>query len=100
MTNFYLVGKNFKSNGKLYERGTVITVPSEIRRFVLKVREGKILYIDLENQRSAYKFDILVQKYGLDKKAILAAANIPKANKAKSSRKRTNSKSNGESIVE
>ena len=73
---FDLVIKPFKSNGVLYERGTVITDPSLIRRYILKLREGKILQVDLDNEQLKYKFDILVQKYHLDKDKILAAAGL------------------------
>src|SRR5699024_4488873 len=73
---FDLVIKPFKSNGVLYERGTVITDPSLIRRYILKLREGKILQVDLDNEQLKYKFDILVQKYNLDKDKILAAAGL------------------------
>lgn len=98
MTNFFLVGKNFKSNGQLFERGTVITDPSLVRKFVLKVREGKIIHVDLDNERSAYKFEMLVLKYNLDKDAILAAVNIPTAPKKAKSKKRT-SKTNEDNIL-
>ena len=73
---FDLVIKPFKSNGVLYERGSVITDPSLIRRYILKLREGKILQVDLDNEQLKYKFDILVQKYHLDKDKILAAAGL------------------------
>lgn len=73
---FDLVIRPFKSNGVLYERGTVITDPSLIRRYIMKVREGKILQVDLENEKSAYKFDILTQKHNLDKNDILIAAGL------------------------
>lgn len=73
---FDLVIKPFKSNGIFYERGTVITDPSLIRRYILKLREGKILQVDLDNEQLKYKFDILVQKYHLDKDKILAAAGL------------------------
>ena len=73
---FDLVIKPFKSNGVLYERGTVITDPSLIRRYILKLREGKILQVDLDNEQLKYKFGILVQKYHLDKDKILAAAGL------------------------
>ena len=73
---FDLVIKPFKSNGVLYERGTVITDPSLIRRYILKLREGKILQVDLNDKTLKYKFDILVQKYHLDKDKILAAAGL------------------------
>ena len=73
---FDLVIKPFKSNGVLYERGTVITDPSLIRRYILKLREGKILQVDLDNEQLKYKFDILVKKYHLDKDKILAAAGL------------------------
>ena len=73
---FDLVIKPFKSNGVLYERGSVITDPSLIRRYILKLREGKILQVDLNNKTLKYKFDILVQRYHLDKDKILAAAGL------------------------
>lgn len=73
---FDLVIKPFKSNGVLYERGTVITDPSLIRRYILKLREGKILQVDLNNEKLKYKFDILVQRYHLNKDEILAAAGL------------------------
>lgn len=73
---FDLVIKPFKSNGVLYERGTVITDPSLIRRYILKLREGKILQVDLNDKTLKYKFDILVQRYHLDKDKILAAAGL------------------------
>ena len=73
---FDLVIKPFKSNGFLYQRCTVITDPSLIRRYILKFREGKILQVDLDNEQLKYKFDILVQKYHLDKDKILAAAGL------------------------
>ena len=73
---FDLVIKPFKSNGVLYERGSVITDPSLIRRYILKLREGKILQVDLNDKTLKYKFDILVQRYHLDKDKILAAAGL------------------------
>lgn len=75
---FDLVIKPFKSNGVLYERGTVITDPSLIRRYILKVREGKILQVNLDNEKLAYKFDIVVQKYQLDKNKIMVDAGLAK----------------------
>lgn len=86
---FDLVIKPFKSNGVLYERGTVITDPSLIRRYILKLREGKILQVDLDNEQLKYKFDILVKKYHLDKDKILkeAGINVKKPSKAASKKK-------------
>ena len=73
---FDLVIKPFKSNGVLYERGTVITDPSLIRRYILKIREGKILQVNLEDEILNYKFNILVQRYHLDENQILIDAGI------------------------
>ncbi|HIS17775.1 MAG TPA: hypothetical protein IAC02_04105 [Candidatus Coprovivens excrementavium] len=90
---FDLVIKPFKSNGVLYERGTVITDPSLIRRYILKLREGKILQVDLDNEQLKYKFDILVKKYHLDKDKILkeAGINVKKPSKAASKKKKEKS---------
>ena len=90
---FDLVIKPFKSNGVLYERGTVITDPSLIRRYILKLREGKILQVDLDNEQLKYKFDILVKKYHLDKDKILkeAGINAKKPSKAASKKKKEKS---------
>ena len=90
---FDLVIKPFKSNGVLYERGTVITDPSLIRRYILKLREGKILQVDLDNEQLKYKFDILVKKYHLDKDKILKEAriNVKKPSKAASKKKKEKS---------
>lgn len=90
---FDLVIKPFKSNGVLYERGTVITDPSLIRRYILKLREGKILQVDLDNEQLKYKFDILVKKYHLDKDKILkeAGINVKKPSKIASKKKKEKS---------
>lgn len=90
---FDLVIKPFKSNGVLYERGSVITDPSLIRRYILKLREGKILQVDLDNEQLKYKFDILVKKYHLDKDKILkeAGINVKKPSKAASKKKKEKS---------
>lgn len=90
---FDLVIKPFKSNGVLYERGTVITDPSLIRRYILKLREGKILQVDLDNEQLKYKFDILVKKYHLDKDKILkeAGINVKKPSKTASKKKKEKS---------
>lgn len=90
---FDLVIKPFKSNGVLYERGTVITDPSLIRRYILKLREGKILQVDLDNEQLKYKFDILVKKYHLDKDKILkeAGINVKKPSKVASKKKKEKS---------
>ena len=90
---FDLVIKPFKSNGVLYERGSVITDPSLIRRYILKLREGKILQVDLDNEQLKYKFDILVKKYHLDKDKILkeAGINVKKPSKIASKKKKEKS---------
>ena len=72
----------------------MIADPSLVRRFILKVREGKILHVNLKDAKSSYKFDIMVQKYNLDKDAILKLANntMSKPSKKKVANKKSKSK--------
>ena len=90
---FDLVIKPFKSNGIFYGRGSVITDPSLIRRYTLKIREGKILQVDLDNEQLKYKFDILFKKYHLDKDKILKEAGINTKKPSKTASKKKKEKS-------
>ena len=90
---FDLVIKPFKSNGIFYERGSVITDPSLIRRYTLKIREGKILQVNLNDEKLKYKFDILVKKYRLNSDEILKEAGINAKKPSKTASKKKKEKS-------
>lgn len=90
---FDLVIKPFKSNGIFYGRGSVITDPSLIRRYTLKIREGKILQVNLNDEKLKYKFDILVKKYRLNSDEILKEAGINTKKPSKTASKKKKEKS-------
>lgn len=87
---FEIVAKPFKTNGMLFEIGSVITDPSLIRRYLLKIREGKILRVDLADEKSKAKFDKLVLKHNLNIEVIFeeAGINAPSAKKTASKKKK------------
>ena len=60
----------------LFEIGSVVTDPSLIRRYLLKIREGKILRVDLADEKSKAKFDKLVLKHNLNVDVIFEKAGI------------------------
>lgn len=60
----YIVKRPFKNLGRAYAVGSVITEPTEIKRFRGKLAEGKILYVaekDYERTKKHFK-----EKYGVD----------------------------------
>lgn len=42
----YLVARHFKSNGKYYQPGDIIESPADIKRFKIKLGEGKIVGLE------------------------------------------------------
>lgn len=87
---FEIVARPFKTNGMLFEVGSVVTDPSLIRRYLLKIREGKILRVDLADEKSKAKFDKLVLKHNLNVEEILkeAGVNVPSTKKSTSKKKK------------
>jgi hypothetical protein len=87
---FDIVAKPFKSNGMLFEVGSVITDPTLIRRYLLKLREGKVLRVDLDNEKSKVRFDKLVLKHNLNVDVIFETAGIkaPSAKKPATKKKK------------
>ena len=90
---FDIVAKPFKSNGMLFEVGSVITDSTLIRRYLLKLREGKILRVDLDNEKSKVRFDKLVLKHNLNIENILKEAGVNVPSKKSASKKKTKAKS-------
>lgn len=86
---FEIVARSFKTNGMLFEVGSVVTDPSLIRRYLLKIREGKILRVDLADEKSKAKFDKLVLKHNLNVEVILkeAGVSVPSTKKSASTKK-------------
>ncbi len=95
---FEIVARSFKTNGMLYEVGSVVTDPSLIRRYLLKIREGKILCVDLADEKSKAKFDKLVLKHKLNVEEILKEVGVstPSAPKKSASKKKKQTKSDTE----
>ena len=91
---FEVVARPFKTNGMLFEVGSVITDPSLIRRYLLKIREGKILRVDLADEKSKAKFDKLVLKHNLNVEEILNEAGVstPSTPKKSASKKKKQTK--------
>ena len=87
---FEIVAKSFKTNGMLFEIGSVVTDPSLIRRYLIKIREGKILRVDLADEKSKAKFDKLVLKHNLNVDVIFETAGIkaPSAKKPATKKKK------------
>ena len=91
---FDIVARPFKTNGMLFEVGSVVTDPSLIRRYLLKIREGKVLRVDLANETSKARFDKLVLKHNLNVENILKEAGVksPSTQKKSASKKKTDKK--------
>lgn len=60
----YIVKRPFRNLGRVMTVGSVITEPTEIKRFKGRLAEGKILFVpdkDLEKTKAFFK-----SKYGVD----------------------------------
>lgn len=66
----YVVKRPFKSLGKFYEAGSVITDPASIKFFKTKVKEGKILRLDKNADNYNEQVEWLEMKTGKSLKEI------------------------------
>lgn len=59
----HVVKKPFRNFGKVYTVGTVITVPTDIKRFKGKLAEGKIIEVTEQTYDNASKY--FLDKFGV-----------------------------------
>ena len=60
----YVVRRSFKSLGKVYTVGSVITEPTSIKRFDGKLAEGKIIEVTKQTYDSTAKY--FKEKFGVE----------------------------------
>lgn len=75
----FVVRRPFKSIGKVYTAGSVITEPAEVKRFKGKVAEGKIIEVTEQTYDSVAKY--FKEKYDIE----LPPLKIPDADKEEAS---------------
>ena len=65
----YIVKRSFKSNGKVYLLGSVITDPSGIHLFKTKIKDGKLIEVTEQNVESIAAY--VLTRTGVDPTPII-----------------------------